>query len=457
MKYMQRLARSAGLSFFFATGASVAHAQDAPDELLKSTMKANVALDKDAKNSVEACWSHWKEEQGLREGKNERNGHLILVSYQQQAVNAEPDSRSWLGARKFAFETAEIEARHSLAATMKTMLSAERSAAVQMLGGDDPAPSLQETSKQLSIADKANVLVDKALDNEIKKYDPKWDPNASPSEKKEEIINLQARMQDNIAAHSELYASGAFTAVQCEGPSKNDGGRYSVLIGMIWSPKLAKVAESIWNPLAQLPSESAGKTLDEQFQDFTSTSPNWLAYSMGARVFTNEKGEHVVVGFGVAPQTSLMSADKRRATLDALAAIDHFVGEKIEANAEMSDTFEHREYNSGKTQFFDTSAFNDRVVLRSKAIKLQGAAEVLSWRGEHPWSNAKMEVVAFAWSPSWAKDSEQQAAQMQTIEDRMNGEGAVPPATPSGTARRFHGTGAAVPAHRGASSSTRDF
>ncbi len=61
--------------------------------------------------------------------------------------------------------------------------------------------------------------------------------------------------------------------------------------------------------------------------------PRLLAYTMGARVFTDENGERVVIGFGVAPQTSLMPADRSRASLAAMAAIQRFVSERLLANA----------------------------------------------------------------------------------------------------------------------------
>ncbi len=36
-------------------------------------------------------------------------------------------------------------------------------------------------------------------------------------------------------------------------------------------------------------------------------------------------------------------------------------------------------------------------------MTLQGASEVKSWRGKHPWSGTPMMTVAVAWSPSNAE------------------------------------------------------
>lgn len=412
---------------------------------------------KDVQPSVEACWEKWKNQEGLKEGKNERSGHLVLLSYSQESINQELEAASWLTARKLAFETAELNARAQLAGTMASEIKSDRSVAQRMFGGDDAAPALENTVKQLSIAEKTQVLAGKVLDNEISKYAPDWNNAASTQQKREAVVKLQAKLQEDIAAHSELYAAGAFTVAQCEGQSTSEGGKYSVLVGLIWSPKLAKIAEAIWNPSLKLSPEPPQHSLSEQFAAFADENPNWLAYTMGARVFTDEMGEHVVVGFGVAPQSSMMSVDKRRAGLEALAAIQRFVGEKVEANSEENERFERREYTNGESSSFDTSAFINNVKARSQDMKLAGVAEVASWRGTHPWSNAKMQVVAMAWTPKWSVDSVQAAAMMQTIEKRMNGQGAVPVSSSADPKKRYKGSGSAVPAHTGAASSTHDF
>jgi len=412
---------------------------------------------KDTQPSVEACWRTWKSQEGLKEGKNEHNGHLILLSYNQESVNQEEGQTNWLAARKLAFETAELNARAQLAATMATEIKSDRNVAARMFGGDDAAPALESVVKQLSLAEKTQVLAGKVLDNEISKYTPNWNDTASIQQKKDAIVKLQAQLQEDIAAHSELYTAGAFTVVQCEGQSTSDGGKYSVLVGLIWSPKLAKIAESIWNPAIKLPPEPVESSLDKQFAAFSDKNPDWLAYSLGARVFTDEKGEYVVVGFGVAPQSSMMSVDKRRASLDALAAIQRFVGEKVEANSEEKERFERREFASGENSSFDTSVYINNVNARSQDLKLSGVTEVASWRGVHPWSSAKMQVVAMAWTPQWSTDSIQAAAMMRAIEKHLNGQGATPDMSRADAKKTFKSRGVAVPAHSGAPSSTHNF
>lgn len=407
--------------------------------------------------SVEACWDDWKARENLQEGKNPRNGYFVYLSHQKSPVLQEPGSSSWVTARNQAVSYAEMTARKSLAEAIAVDLKSSRSSALTMLGGDEAPPSLQPVVQQLSLADKTRVLADKALDNEIKKYDPKWSGNgATDKDRREHIARMQLKIEQEIASEAAMFVSGAFTAVQCEGPSVEDKGRYSVLVALIWSPKLAWVAESIWNPSLELARESARASLKDQFAGFKAENPEWMAYVSGARVFTDETGERVIVGFGAVPQSSLMPADKSRANLLAMAAIQRFVGEQTEAKSGLKERSEHREFTSGATALFDTSSYEERIQLRSKQLELKGIVQVDAWRGEHPFAKAGMQVVAVAWTRRWAADSNAIGDAMRAVERRMEQQGAVPQTgdsrSPSGKAGSV-----ATPARSGAGVSTSDF
>jgi hypothetical protein len=305
------------------------------------------------------------------------------------------------------------------------------------------------------LVEKSQVLADKAIDAEIKKYDQRW--SGSPAARADKVATLQQKLSENITSSTALFASGAFTAVQCEGPSDEDDGKYSVLVGLIWSPNLQKIAEAIWNPATQIPPAPPGLALKEQFSNLKNESPDWLAYTMGARVFTDEKGNRVVVGFGVAPKTSLMNVDRDRARLAASSAIQRFLGEKLVANSEEHKRFEERGYKDGSSTSFDTSGFSSRIDSVSKDFPLVGATEVTSWRGEHPWSKAGMQVVALAWSQAWAKDSKMISDAMIIFEKQLQRQGVVPVPIAGPVPKKTIDAGAATSAKPGARSSTRDF
>lgn len=406
--------------------------------------------------SVEQCWADWKAKEKLEDGKNEKkNGYFVYVAHEQAPVDERVGSRNWLVGRNAAFSYAEINARKSLAEAMRATMRSSRSAAVRTFGGDDAPPSLRPVVEQLSIVDKSLVLTDKALDAEIKKFDPKWS-GGTEAQKRAAIATEQLRINQSIERSAEMFASGAFTVVQCEGPSQEDSGKYHVLTGLIWTPKLAGVAETIWNPTLKIQPESPQAPVRQQFEAIKAANPDWLAYTMGARVFTDENGERVVVGFGVAPQTSLMPADRSRAHLAAMAAIQRFVSERVLAKTKSVEAYEKRGMSDGSTQSFNLDTFNDEVKAQAADLQLKGATEILSWRGEHPWSKAKMQVVAVAWSQRWAADADAVGRAMGAAEQRMMQQGGLPkaPATTEGTSG---GAPTAAPVRAGAGVSSSDF
>lgn len=406
--------------------------------------------------SVEKCWADWKAKEKLQDGKNEKkNGYFVYVGHEQAPVDEAVGSRNWLVARNAAFSYAEINARKALAEAMRSTMRSSRSAAVRMFGGDDAPPSLKPIVENLSIVDKTLVLTDKALDAEIKKFDPKWS-GGTEAQRREAIVTEQLRITQSIERSAELFATGAFTVVQCEGPSQQDGGKYHVLTGLIWTPKLAAVAETIWNPTLTIQREAPQAPIRQQFEAIKAENPDWLAYTMGARVFTDENGERVVVGFGIAPQSSLMPADRSRASLSAMASIQRFVSERLLANSKSDEEYQKRGMSNGSTQSFNLDAFNEEARLQAADLQLKGAAEVLSWRGEHPWSKAKMQVVAVAWSQRWAADADAVGRAMGAAEQRMKQQAGVPnvPATADGPSG---GAQTAAPVKAGAGVSTSDF
>ncbi len=193
--------------------------------------------DKATEQTVEACWSAWLTKEGLTEGKNDRGVDSVLVQKGMEFVAAEPMTAQWLAARNVAFQRAEIQARQAMSGPVATLIRSDRSITDRNFGGDSAPAELQKVAKSMSIADKVDVLTDAALDAEIKKFKPGWNGvDVDVAQKRELLAKTIGIFRENIAASSALYVSGAFTPVQCEG--LNQDGKYTVLVGMIWSPKL---------------------------------------------------------------------------------------------------------------------------------------------------------------------------------------------------------------------------
>ena len=81
------------------------------------------------------------------------------------------------------------------------------------------------------------------------------------------------------------------------------------------------------NPNIKLPLGSDRIALKERFANFEKRNPEWLLTTLGARVWTDENGEMIIVGFGASSASTLKSADKQQAILYAQTEIGRFVSE----------------------------------------------------------------------------------------------------------------------------------
>jgi hypothetical protein len=107
------------------------------------------------------------------------SGRMALFClYPRLSVNAAVGEKNWLAAREAMFNLAELTARQSLAESIKTLISSDRKSVIRNFGGDEAPASFQDAAQQLSLADRARVLSEKAVDSEIKRYDPIWNANA---------------------------------------------------------------------------------------------------------------------------------------------------------------------------------------------------------------------------------------------------------------------------------------
>ena len=349
--------------------------------------------------TVEQCWSQWLSDNHIKEGLNEQDGRTVINAQGTGTVAADKGSGSFIAARSAAFIQAELAAKKAIADYVATEIASHRASAIYLSGGDAPPPALDQPIKELSIAEKMNKLTGLALDDAIRHFDPTWDRTGkTEDQQRQEVVRVQAAVTEYIEARSALLTEGAFVVTQCEGP--NSDGKYSVLTGLTWSNRLATIAQSVADPAVKLPVTLPRASILEQFKNETARNPDWLAYTQGARVWFNESGEPVILGFGVAPGSSLAGGDQARARLQALAAIQRFVGEQIEARDTDNFQFSTREYASGQQKVFDASVFQERIEGRASTLKLSGAVQIDQWRGKHPWGDVPMQVVVLSWSPT---------------------------------------------------------
>jgi hypothetical protein len=393
--------------------------------------------------NVESCYRDWLKAEGRQDGLNKSaSGSILFVASGEAQVNADKaNADQWLAARGAAFSQAELGARENLAIFLRAELKeGGRIFEAMQAGGEPMPPMIDAAAKQLSLSDKALTLAGAQLDAAIKEFKPDWDGTGrSEDQRKGEALKIQTRMREQISQYSRVFVSGAFTAMQCEGP--NSDGRYSVTTALIWSPALTQIAQSVVNPAYTPPPAKPQMSLSDRFAQLSKENPDWMAMTQGVRVWTDETGARVVVGFGTVAATSQASIDASRARTRALAAIQYFVAEQIESDNKENVDFAYRETTGGE-QSFNNSLYQQKIAGRTKAVSLQGSQTLAPWRTNHPWSNARLTTVAVKWTAEGRQAAGEAMEQMRK---------AAEPAAPA----RAGAQGG--PVRSGASSSTNDF
>ncbi len=353
----------------------------------------------------EQCWRGWLARNHMLEGINRKaNGDVIFVVKASDVVQVSPGAPEWVTARNALAGQLHLKALGKISRFIRQRLSGS-ARADWLKAGDTPPPLVAEIADRISLTERARHLAGLKLDAEIRKFDPTWKGEGKTDAQKRQIaVELSQSYREAIKADSELLTGGATTVIQCEGPARSDGtataGKYEVLVGVVWSPRLLRIARIIANPELALQPGKDRRSLARRFAQFDRRNPNWMAMTLGSRVWTDENGEMVVVGFGAAPATSIKSIDEGRARIDAVAAITRFASESIATTDVKSGAFAFSRMKDGSTRALDATAFEQHIKSVMKSITLRGAYKITEWRGKHPVTGAPMHVVAYAWKPS---------------------------------------------------------
>ncbi|MDB4409592.1 hypothetical protein N9235_02115 [Gammaproteobacteria bacterium] len=424
------------------------HSSD-PGQVLQqeSERQVSVALPTDPN----LRWAAYLKENGLVDGLNSRNGRKFFIAMGEARVGKALKSDDFIKSRTVAYNKAILTAKSDLAETVGAELGSDRSFQMFEEGGEFP-PAMEKVKEELSIMDKARTLSSLALDDQIKKYDPSWDGTGKTKEEKQQKLAIQTeKYQENLKQNARLFLQGTSPIFNAEGPS-DDG--YSVVVGIVWSPNMAKVAEAMYNPSASLPPGMKKPTINKQIEDMLASNPDTLASTMGVRVWRNEKGELTVVSFAAESVKKSPTIAKKKSAMSARAQMAQFISESVVSNSSLSGNETIMAFDDESTETYDEEKFEQTISAKAKDIKLSGASSVYTWKGKHPNSGQKMFVNVLAWSPSsqqWAVDIENQANGQQ---ERMATGGA------GKFASKTHSTsshGSATGGLSGAQSSPEDF
>ncbi len=167
---------------------------------------------------VETCWRTGRRRRSSRTARTRKERYFVYVAHEQAAVASRRAPAIGSSVAWGLPPTRRSAREKPLAESMRSTMRSSRSAAVQMFGGATHRPSLR-LSRQLSIVDKSRVLADQGPRCRDQKFDPqcrRGDRGGSSARRYRHAAIADRPEHREQGGDVRL---GAFTVVQCEGPS----------------------------------------------------------------------------------------------------------------------------------------------------------------------------------------------------------------------------------------------
>lgn len=346
-------------------------------------------------------WRAFLSDVGLQEGANEGD---LFVSSGTATVPFSVEHSGFIEGRVLAYEIAYLRAKVEMIRFLGT--TGAREQVVELLETaawergqpiDDAHPLRQGARIVKKLAD----LTEKQLDAQLRKLDPNYDPrNYEDREGREEAFRLG--FQQRIFTTAAAFVAGATPLKVYEGFSAS-GDDYQILVGLVWSPKLSRLAGAVGDNAQPMRADETGPRIDEWLPaTLEELIPSW-----GVHRLINERGEQVLVAFGqAAPRSS--SPDRRDranemalevAAMRADGAIRAFVGETLETKRSGDTSMILVEYASAAEGAEVDRSFYERIRAATAEVRLKGLATVAEWVVEHPQNGHDVAIAAVSWSP----------------------------------------------------------
>ena len=399
-----------------------AWATDDAGELVNDAARATPVLQLDP-DTLEDRWMEWVSNQPWGAGRysgsvQEFPERGIYVSFGTAHVSTRMGQPGWIESRMIAYEQADLEARSRLVDVLNQKLSTGRS--LDFAENPDfwdgvvqDMKDISEIRRTLNRWGKKTVrLTDAVLDRLISLADEDYDPdtlNAMPPEKQKVILeelfskSLSRVLTQALAGVAVIYTS--------EG---RVGEEYQVLVGIIWSPNLSRVAWGIRNDSDTPLMAAKGVNVNQWIASLDTK----LLGIWGTRVVVDDQGHFNVVAFAQAEparaalnrQNAAIHRAKEIAENRARALIVNFVAEKVvlKSNQDSQQIHQEREDTSSGTEI--TRRLRKVVQGRRQTLNISGLHTVKRWSATHPLTGQKLAGAVVVWSPS-SRDMARRMAQ----------------------------------------------
>ena len=397
-------------------------ATDGASGLVNDAARATPAIQLDPA-TLEDQWTDWVNARswsvgGYAGGVQDFPGRGIVVSYGTAYVNTRPGQPGWIESRMIAYAQADLEARSRLVEFWSQRLTTGRGLEVieNQEFRDGVVQDMQDISEIRRTLDrwgrKSVRLTDALLDKLISLADEDYDPaalNAMPPERQKVV--LEEMYKQSVSRVAAQALAGVADIHTVEGKA---GDEYQVLAGIIWSPKLDRVAWGIRND-SDTPIKAAKGTNINQWVSGLDTR---LLGMWGTRVMVDEQGQYNVVAFAQAEparsastrQNAAVHRAKEIAENRARAMIVNFVAEKVVLKSKqgVDQIFQEREDTSSGTRI--TRRLQKVVQGQRQTLKISGLRTLKKWSMTHPVTGQKLAGAVVVWSPA-SRDMAKRMAQ----------------------------------------------
>ncbi len=392
-------------------------AEDNPETIVKTTSAPSSTPAE--KESLEDRWQAFLAARNLNTGVQEGGVTLIpdrdiIISSASEFTKVRIGQPGWIESRVVAFERAELEAKAKIIRYLSETVETKRS--LELLenaawsdGSVQEVKRLGEVQGTLErIGKKSLALTEGALDQALKKMDPDYDAEKYADKSPEE---LKVIAEDTFTRHIRSMAFRTLIGVtpiyttECK-----KGGEYHVLIGVIWSPKLNRLALSLFNDEYNIPAVEPGTELEKQLP----SQPETLLGTWGTRIVIDENGHYAVLAYAQSQprraspsrmQAALQTA-KEIAANRARGQIVNYIKEGLTVRDEEKSRELSREFSDMTVGTETVRKYNHRIAGRKVKVNLRGLRILKQWDMDHPETGQKVAGAVVAWSPSSAALSE---------------------------------------------------
>ena len=328
------------------------------------------------RDDPQKAMSAYLKRKGMHDGLNEKKGKQIIIQQGSAGVMQDYGTSGWVTSRMIALQKAELRARAEIANSIALAITEGRG--MDIFEGD-PDPEVTKKAAWLSEnIEKVKALTGAKLDELLRKEGV----NPSDYETKEEKI---AEVTEKFTQDATILACQRLSGCQIfhitEGEWK---GQYSVFVAIVWSENLAKLSAIVKNARNySLPKERAKKTVENTVPH----NEKALISELGCRVYIDDKGHRVLVGYGQAAprirsKKRAASAYMRaygKAYIQAVSAIKHFVYEETDSKLANKMAEEFKNYGGEEATNKVVEKYHQVIKSKSTSLPLRGITKYREW------------------------------------------------------------------------------